>query len=97
MGRVAEQNRFALGAEREAELGFVVNYEAARRQNRHGRDDKLVRIGVIAQEAAGDVQRLRAVVVKLDEIQLGRVGMRQKFVDDYRAQRVRCHGVESAG
>ena len=93
---VEEVNGFARRAEREAELVLVERHEAAR-GNPRVRDAELVRRRIIGEPAAGEVHLDIRVVVKLDEIKLRIIGVREKLVDDDVALRDREHRVQPAG
>jgi hypothetical protein len=71
-------------------MRLAAKHKSARGNNGSGRNNEFVRGRVVGQDAAGNVNAARAVVVKLDVVVIGRIGVREKLVDDHVAQRARC-------
>ena len=94
--RTLEINRFPGCAQREAHLRLVENDIAPGRDNRV-RNDKFVRVRVVGQDAAGYIHRLIAVVVEFDVIEQRVVCVRQKLVDEHRAQGAGAIRFDGAG
>ena len=86
--RLFEQDIFTARRESKAELGFVIDKEAAGLDHRVSRHKKLVRGRIIGEKAAADVHGRIAVIIEFDEIELRRIGVRQEFIDQ--------HSLESA-
>src|SRR4029077_4934410 len=84
---VFEINGFAGGAQAEAKLVLAEINKTPPGYRGVGGDDELVGDGIVAENAAAEVERLAAGVEKLDGVQIRQVGVRQKFIDDHRAQR----------
>ena len=80
--RILEIDRFARRVQRKAQLRLVKGDKVLRLDDSVNGNDKPGRCRVIAQDAAGQLHWRRAVVEQLDEINVGRVCVGQKFVDD---------------
>ncbi len=94
---VLEVDGFSGGIEAETQRGFVIHLEATRGNRCPGRDDKFVRRRVVREDATGNVHGLVRVIVKLHVVVIGRVGVREKFVDDHVAERAGVIGIELTG
>ena len=94
--RVFEINRFTRRAQSKTQLRLIEVNESLRLNDRVGWQDKPVRRRVIGEDAIGQVNRRRAVVEQLDEIDIRRIGVGEKFVDNNRAIRVQAGRVRCA-
>ena len=83
----AEVDGFAAGTQTEIERVLVEHHKPARRNARARRNDKLVRARIIRERAAGEVHRLIRVVIQLDEIHVGQLGIGEELVDHHRSLR----------
>ena len=97
LGRVLEVDRLTDRAQPEVHVGLAVESETARRQDCAGRNHELVGGRIIREDAAGDVGRLRTVVVQLDVVVVRRIGVGEEFIDDHVAQRVGRDWVQATG
>lgn len=79
--RAEEEHGLARGVESEAHPRLVHGQEASRRQDRAVRDAIAVGPRVVRENASAQVDRLVAVVVELDEIELGKIRVGEDLVD----------------
>jgi hypothetical protein len=78
-----EIDGFPSGVECEAQL-ILVERDKSHGGNAAARDDELVGGRIIGQNAASQIHRRRAVVEEFDEIQIGKIGVRENLVDEHR-------------
>lgn len=86
--RVSEIDCFTIRAQGEVEVRLHEVHETPGRNQRAGRNHEPVRGRIIGQHGAAEIERLVAVVVQLDEIQFGIVGVSENLVDDDRIERI---------
>ena len=94
---VLQINLFTRCIQRETQIRHGESREAARRNDRAAWQHTFVRRQIIRQNAAGQIHRVRAVIVKFQIVVVRRIGVRQKFIDDHIAQRTRRERIHLTG
>ena len=95
--RTDQVHGFSGGTQAEAELGLVHREKAARREDRSGRKAVAVGAEVVGQHAASEVDLDTGAVVEFDEVEEGKIGVGEEFVEHDAIGGVSHDGIDIAG
>ena len=91
-----QKDGLALAAQSETQVCLREHRPPARGEQSAGGNDKLVRVGSVAEPAMGEIDRLGGAVVQFDEVHLRRIAVGQELVDRRPVQRIGDLGIGQA-